>query len=157
MKIQIDEGWLLQAFESGDGSTSWYLDRETGDVIPLTDDDLDGEEEIRAAIEGDEEEEDGGRYLCIPQRHSGDGFRLMERFVDTVEDPRTRDALYDALERRRPFRSFKDALTRYPDVRERWFAYEEAASREEAIAWLDTLEIEYELVPHLSKAPRQPG
>jgi len=26
-----------------------------------------------------------------------------------------------------------------------------------AIAWLEGLEIEYELVPHMSKEPRQPG
>jgi hypothetical protein len=155
-KIQIDEGWLLEAFQGGDGSTSWYLDRATGDVIMLMDDLEEEEEEIRAAIEEDDEEE-GGRFLCIPGRDSHDGFRLMERFVATVEDPRIRGALYDALERRRPFRSFKDALMAYPEVRERWFAYEEADAREEAVAWLENLEIEYELVPHMSKEPRKPG
>lgn len=45
----------------------------------------------------------------------------------------------------------------YPDVRERWFAFEEADTREEAVAWLNGLGIEYELVPHMSKAPGQPG
>ncbi|MBV9108570.1 MAG: hypothetical protein JO306_04085 [Gemmatimonadetes bacterium] len=173
-KIQIDEGWLLQAFEGNDGTMSWYLDLETGDVNFRTDDDdfddlndFDDEADEGGEI-GRDEEEDGDetgsardegeeRYIPIPWRDSRDGFRLMERFVGTVEEPRIRDALYEALERRRPFRSFKDALMAYPAVRDRWFAYEEADTREEAIAWLENLGIEYELVPHMSKEPPLAG
>ena len=37
-KLRIEEGELLMAFESGDGMTQWYLDRQTGEVISLNDD-----------------------------------------------------------------------------------------------------------------------
>lgn len=155
--ISIDEGDLLMALESGDGSMDWFLDRQTGEVIGFSsdsmfgDDDEDEEDEdgedweaqerrLRRAIYADR----GTRYLEIPSLGSHEGFRIMERFAGS-QDGRVRDALFDALDRRRPFRSFKDALTGFPDVREAWFRYQEGQLREEALAWLESEEIDAEL------------
>ncbi|MFL5384276.1 MAG: UPF0158 family protein [Longimicrobiaceae bacterium] len=161
-KIRIGEGELLMAFEGGDGTMQWYLDRQIGEVIGLGDDfgfDLDDDEDdagdeddaeagweaeeraLRRAINRDEE---GRRYLPVPSLESHEGFRIMERFAAS-QDGRVRDALFDALDRRRPFRSFKDALMAFPDVRERWFAYHEERLREEVLAWLESEGIEAEL------------
>jgi len=176
-KIRIDEGELLMALDSGDGTMQWYLDRQTGEVIglddafdswfddeELDDDDEDEDEDgdkdadkveageeagwedqeraLRRKIHADVNDE---RYLQIPSLGSSDGFRIMERFA-ALQDGRVREALFDALDRRRPFRSFKDALTRFPEVRERWFAYHEERLREEALAWLRVEGIDAELV-----------
>jgi hypothetical protein len=155
-KISIDEGDLLMAFESGDGMTEWFLDRQTGVVIGLgdnvlLDDDEDDDEEgweaeekalRRAIYENDGEDE---RYLAIPSLPSHEGFRIMEDFARSQDDRRVRGALLAALDRRRPFRSFKDALLGFPDVRERWFAYHEERMREEALAWLRSEGIDAEL------------
>ncbi|HEU4556194.1 MAG TPA: UPF0158 family protein [Longimicrobium sp.] len=146
-KIQIDQGLLEMAFDSGDGMMSFYLDRETGDVIPLGDDNvLAEEEEVRQAIEeGDE------RYLPIPSRSSHEGFRVMEDFVYSLEPGPARTALADALNRHRPFRSFKDALFGFPDVRQAWFAYEQQRLSEEAMDWLRSEGIDAELVPYVDR------
>lgn len=144
-KIRIDWGDLEMAFDSGDGTDNWYLDRQTGDVIWLSDDSgIEELEEIRERIEADEEE---NRFIPIPSLSSHEGFRIMEDFAARQEDARVRDALFDALDRRRPFRSFKDALTAFPEVRERWFEYHEERLREEALSWLRSEEIDAELVP----------
>ena len=161
-KLRIDEGDLLMAFDSGDGTENWYLDRQTGDVIflgddfgfGLGDDEDEAEDEddaeagwqdqeraLRRAINRDEE---GRRYLPAPSLGSHEGFRIMERFAASQDD-RVREALFDALDRRRPFRSFKDALAGFPEVRERWYAYHEERLREEALAWLEREGIEAEL------------
>jgi len=153
-KLRIDEGELLMAFDSGDGTESWYLDRQTGAVIfrsdefDLLSDDLDDDDddfedegaEIRRAIDADEED----RYILIPSLGSHEGFRMMERFA-AAQEGRVREALFDALDRRRPFRSFKDALTGFPEVRDRWFAYHEERLREEALDWLKSEGIDAEL------------
>src|SRR4051794_38094038 len=68
----------------------------------------------------------GERYLSIPSMSSNEGFRIMERFAASQEG-RVREALLGALDRRHPFRSFKDALR--GEVRERWFAYHEQRAR----------------------------
>ncbi|MFL5542260.1 MAG: UPF0158 family protein [Longimicrobiaceae bacterium] len=162
-KIRIDEGELLMAFDSGDGTMQWYLDRQTGEVIGLGDefgfdlgddeDEAEDEDDAEAGWEDEERalrraisrDEDGHRYLPVPSLGSHEGFRIMERFAAS-QDGRVREALFDALDRRRPFRSFKDALAALPDVRERWYAYHEERLREEALAWLENEGIDAELV-----------
>jgi hypothetical protein len=97
------------------------------------------ERALRRKIYGDV---NGKRYLPIPSLSSNEGFRIMERFAASQEG-RVREALFDALDRRHPFRSFKDALR--GEVRERWFAYHESRVREEALDWLRSEEIDAEL------------
>lgn len=165
-KLRIDEGDLLLAFEGSDGMMQWYLDRQTGEVIGLGDDfDLDDEDEddedidesdwetqeraLRRRISADES---GERYVPIPSIGSHEGFRIMERFAGSQDDRRVRGALFDALDRRRPFRSFKDALADFPEVRDHWYAYHEEQMREEALAWLKGKGIDAELArPEIQK------
>ncbi|HSU14692.1 UPF0158 family protein [Longimicrobium sp.] len=148
-KIRIDWVELEMAMDSGDGMMRWYLDRETGVVIGLDDDDeLEEEEEIRAAIAADEDD----RYLAIPSLSSHEGFRVMEDFASMQDDARVRGALLDALDRRHPFRSFKDALAGFPEVREKWFAYQSERLREDALAWLRSEGIDAELVPYVDRS-----
>ncbi|HEX6748101.1 MAG TPA: UPF0158 family protein [Longimicrobium sp.] len=165
-KIQIDEGELLMAMDSGDGTDLWYLDRRTGAVI-LTDEDyllddesdedeeedelLDEDAAVRKMIDEDKED----RYLPIPSLSSDEGFRIMERFAGTVDDRRIREELFDALDRRRPFRSFKDALLAHPEVREQWFTYHENQLREAALDWLRSEEIDAELVPFVDRSSEE--
>jgi uncharacterized protein UPF0158 len=148
-KIRIDEGWLLMAFDSGDGMESWYLDRQTGEVIRLGEyGDLDEDDELRERIDEDEED----RFLSIPSLSSHEGFRIMEDFAASQSDGRVREALFDALDRRRPFRSFKDALNGLGEVRDQWFRYQENRLREHARAWLESEEIDAELVPFIDRS-----
>lgn len=146
-KVRIDEGWLLMALDSGDGMESWYLDRQTGEVIRLSDfDELEEEEEIRESIHDDEED----RYLAIPSLSSHEGFRIMEDFAASQKDERVRGVLMDALDRRRPFRAFKDALLGLGEVREQWFKYHEDRLREHARDWLRVEGVDAELVPYIA-------
>jgi len=149
MAIRIDLGELEMAFDSGDGMTRWYLDRETGDVIGLAEwDEIEEEAEIRAAIDEDADD----RYLAIPSLSSHEGFRIMEDFARSLDDDRARGALLDALDRRRPFRSFKDALERFAGVGEAWFAYQSERLRQDAAEWLASEGIEAELVPFVDRS-----
>jgi hypothetical protein len=149
MAIRIDRGQLEAAFDSGDGMMRWYLDRQTGDLVPLSEwDELEEEEEIRAAVNDDGDD----RYLEVPSLPSHEGFRIMEDFARTMEDGRVRGALLDALERRRPFRSFKDALEGFPGVREAWFAYHDERLGQHAKRWLAEEGIEAEMVPFVERS-----
>lgn len=140
-KLRIDEADLLMAFESHDGS-AFYLDRETGEVIWANDAFMEEEEELMERIDADP----GERYLPIEPRPSHEGFRMMEDFIESLPGGDARRALTEAIERRRPFRSFKDELSRFPEVREKWYRYEEERMREYALDWLRAEGIEAELV-----------
>jgi len=49
-----------------------------------------------------------------------------------------------ALDGRRPFRVFKDALFDYPPVRERWFRFHHERVLEEVRLWLETEGVDFE-------------
>lgn len=82
------------------------------------------------------------RFVEIERWHSSDSYELMEAFVDEVRDARVRATLMDALQGRKPFRRFKDALCEWPDMRQRWFTYKDHAQRDRARAWLRRFGIE---------------
>ncbi len=125
LHIKLDD--LIDAltfnFELTDAG--WYLDRQTGDVLL----DADGAEDLP------EDLADNPRYLPVEPMSSHEGLRIMEAFIATVANPQASDRLAEALSGRKPFRRFKDALLDYLDLRESWFAFEQAAHRELATEW----------------------
>jgi hypothetical protein len=144
-KLQIEVPSFLEALDRGDLEISYYLDIQTGAVIPVFSDLDEEEDELRPAVEEDPE-----RYRYIDPVGSHESYRWMERFAhsveDVVEDVEVRERLLDALDRQRPFRRFKDVLLGYPEVREAWFRYQEEQLRAYAEEWLMVEEIEAELV-----------
>ncbi len=157
-------------FESFD----WYLDTHTGQVIMLTDEDVgdldelpqvEGDESaLRVAFEqwvAEEGRDDpheremlwvafqiandtDGRFLCVPQAESHDGYDDMVDFVDTVDDERLRDLLLVAIQGKGAFRRFKDVLAQFgkPDERQRWFAFRDARELGRLRDWLESVGIE---------------
>lgn len=103
-----------------------------------------GEVWHRAAIDyahemgGEDEDESGDpdRWLWVDCEGSSDGYRDMEWFIGTIDDPDRVDRLQIAIEGKGAFRRFKDVLSRWPDELERWFACSEERQRGRARAWL---------------------
>jgi catechol 2,3-dioxygenase-like lactoylglutathione lyase family enzyme len=142
-----------------------YLDTQTGKVITIggdfsfdcdeppdefPEDAADWEraawEECRAVADDTE-----GRFHPIPQRDSHDAWQVMADFVEEVPDPRVRERLQSAIAGKGAFGRFKDAVAREGDVREKWFAFEEARKREWAEEWLNEVGIESTWSPPVPK------
>jgi hypothetical protein len=128
--LPVDLDDLATAVE-WDGEAEWFLDLETGRTIMCFDgsEDLEGLdlEDIHAADE---------RYVPVPQIGSHEGFEIMRDFIEALPESPARTALERALQRRKPFRSFKDALFDFPRERDAWFAFHEAAIRQLVVEWL---------------------
>ncbi|CDF81826.1 hypothetical protein PKB_0448 [Pseudomonas knackmussii B13] len=108
LPVDIDD--LVLVLDSN--GMEFHLDLETGEIRLRPEDDLD--EEFEQLLERQPQ-----RFLYIEPVSSRDGFRIMEDFVrEKVDDPRASDSLVRALEDRKPFRSFKDRLFDYPEIRE---------------------------------------
>lgn len=141
-KIKIDEGELLMLLEDHSGFQTGYVDRETGEIIVVFEDDPEGEnEQIEERIEGEP-----GRYLYIDPIDSHEGFRIMEDFVDTLPDSGDKQTLIRALLWRKPFSNFKAALSEMPEIRNEWFEFHDRALRQYAKEWLAGEGIDAELV-----------
>jgi hypothetical protein len=84
--------------------------------------------------DGDENDED--RWLHVARLGSREGYRDMELFIATVEDPAIADRLQIAITSKGAFRRFKDVLSRWPQELQRYYLLSNERQRGRARAWL---------------------
>jgi hypothetical protein len=130
MELSIDFEDLVEAFDESDVMHHFFIDTKENTLIYINEDlDEDADEQL--------ERMDDDRYLMIPTRFPPDDFQIMELFVyEKIQDDAVARQFYQALERKKPFRNFKDLLLDYPELREQWFAYHHEHLRNETINWL---------------------
>ena len=71
-------------------------------------------------------EENFDKYVVFEKMDSGESYRVMSDFVDTIEDDELRKKLELGLTLRKPFRNFKDIIDNEVEYREKWFAFKNA-------------------------------
>jgi len=129
LKIKLDDitQALTTRFDMVEGG--FFLDTETGDILlsteGLDDDDL------------PEDLEDNPRYRLIDPIPSHESFQIMEDFVDNLGDTKEAGRLRDALNRRKPFRQFKDTLYDHTDLSDAWYAFEQQELARLAEKWCE--------------------
>lgn len=171
-KLNIDFDEIQKAMEdTSRDSFDYFLDRETGDVIILSEDILrrahsilyENLDEDMADYDGVEFDEEIGmadwiedevelavdiflygrdRYVRIPERGSGDGYAAMKDFAEGVEDRELQNMLLCVLEGKGAFRKFKDALEAHPHERKQWYKFNARRAKNEIDLWLRSLEID---------------
>lgn len=62
-------------------------------------------------------------YIEIEKMNSNESFRLMQDFIETVENKRLWDKLHQALNRPKPFRNFKFEVDNSGPYRQKWFDF----------------------------------
>lgn len=82
------------------------------------------------------------RYKPIPQFDSDEAYQWMEDFVDTVPDEQFQARLRAALNQRKPFRNFREAVGSDRRLERQWREFEQACQRAAVIAWLASVEIQ---------------
>jgi hypothetical protein len=147
----------------------YFLDRETGDVIILSeeiigrakaileeefDDDMaafeevefDGEYDIPEWMEDEVELavrifiEEQGRYVRIPERRPEKVFSAMREFTEGLENAGLREELLAILDGKGSFRRFKDALEPYPRERKKWYGFSTMKAKQEIEDWIRSIE-----------------
>lgn len=115
-------GWQLS-------EGAFYLDRESGEVIPLIPG-MDDSEEWSELIE----EDPGERFLALPDQSDFDELEWMREFALGLPDGRAGNQLIDATNRSHPYRRFKD-MARELGVIDDWQKFRDAQLRDVAIEW----------------------
>jgi len=133
------------------------FDRQMGHVVSVDRDVMNGVEE------GDEErldglpdwqkdeveiaravcDDNGERFIDAPDRFNFHEYRHMERFIETVEDGESAEALRRAIKGRGAFRYFKDTADRL-GLLDRWFRYRDEAMKAFVIAWAEANNVPFE-------------
>lgn len=170
-RLKIDFDGIQKAMEDTlRDSFDYFLDRETGDIVILSEDiirrahsllyeDLDEDMADYEEIEFDEEIEVAewiedeielaldiflyghDRYVRIPERQSSDGYVTMQEFAAGLEDGELRSTLLGILDGKGAFRRFKKALEQYPHERKQWHRFNARRARAEIERWLESLGI----------------
>ncbi len=104
MSLTLPADELIIAFENHDSEIRYFLDRQTGEILFVSD--LIESEDDRGCID-----EDRGRYVEIESESSHVGFEIMANFVESLPEGGAWRDLSSALNQRKPFRRFKDTLT----------------------------------------------
>ena len=133
-KIKLFLDPILYYMEDNSGfSSPHYIDLVKGEVVSPDIDDSTSEEDV----------EDEDRYLAIEPITSDEGYAIMQDFAALEESDEIRDHLFGALERKKPFVNFKEALADYPDTEKKFFEYK--GNRLKKILKKQLKELNYEL------------
>ena len=144
---------ILEALEMQGDETHAFLDRQTGQVPMLTDEELGAAEEDaalsgypdwqREAIEQAKvvQADGAGRFVALPDRFEVNEWDMMRDFALGVEDEVASEALLDAIHGRGAFRCFKDQV-RQRGLDDRWYEFRAGRYREIALDWCEAEGIE---------------
>lgn len=124
----IDE--LIDAYLHGDNEFTFVLNSQTGEILLDADESLTGEPGI------DWDDEEATEHLIhIPPISSTEAYRVMDDFAKKQNtDYAVR--LLDALNERKPFRSFKDKVNQL-GIEDQWYAFEYEAAKSRMVEWLE--------------------
>lgn len=129
-----------------------YLNRETGEVCALADDEV-GRVEDGVDLENLPEWQqdsvplirevlDSGDWLALPSRFDVHEWAIMDGFASSVDDSALSEELQRAIRGTGAFRSFKDAAYRH-EIQDSWYRYRAVALGRIAADWLEEHGIPY--------------
>lgn len=134
-----------------DESTA-YLNRKTGEIITISDDDkelVEGEVDLedlpawqRDWLTKVQEVLQSDDYIPLPTKFDIHEYEIMRHFCLSIEDDELREELLYAMRGSGAFRRFKDTIYRR-GIKEAWYSYRKAAIEDIAIEWLTGQGIAY--------------
>ncbi len=148
MKLNLDFEELVDAFEDSSAIHIYHIDTKKSELIYYND----GVGELVGVKEKLDSCSVDGRYIYIPSRRPQHNFHIMEMFAYEINDFDIAEKFHNALERKKPFRIFKEILHEHPKLREKWFEYKHNTIKNETINWLCENNIELEnqqLIPEI--------
>ena len=83
------------------------------------------------------------QYISFEGMESHESFRLMEIFITTIEDGKTRTYFEEAICRKKPFQQFKACLQEYDGLLQQWYQFK----NEQFIKWAEEQLVDYNLKP----------
>jgi len=104
-------------------------------INPELDDDDDDDDDEQKFLH-----EDWENCITVEPRESSESFKIMERFVDELNDKSLKNKLVNALNNRKPFANFKN-IVESSNYRKEWFAFKQ--HQLEIMVW-EELQIELE-------------
>ena len=154
MALPVSLREFIDAMKEQSEMIANYIHLKTGDLefINELDEDLvmglesgfhtDLDENDKACIEVVKKVKSDEDFISLPSQFEINDYRIMEDFIESLNDESKQEELYRAIRGRGAFRRFKDRIIDL-EVREAWFAFEDKAYKKKAIEFLESHDIPY--------------
>ena len=140
-------GMISEMSEVGDNHTA-FLNRKTGELLTMNDqqraliensqpvhDLSEGQHAVREAMES-------GELLELPSKFEHHEFTMIERFCESVTEPRHKKKLLKAIHGKKAFRAFQKVVGKLR-LADRWIGFRNRELEELAVVWLEQNDIAY--------------
>ena len=137
---------ILDALGFQSDETHAYLDREKGEVVVLSDEELGAADDERDPADYPEwqrknieqakavQADTTGRFVPLPDRFDINEWDMMRDFATSQEDERLAEDLLRAIQGRGAFRYFKDRIHE-AGLADAWYKFRDAQFRKVALEW----------------------
>jgi Uncharacterised protein family (UPF0158) len=153
MSITIKLSDIVDALDSASEEQAYYLDKRTGEIILLTDEEMEAAEGNEFISEYPDSQRDSilkarelirepDHFLQLPDQFEVDEHQIMEDFCRKFEDRNAAQELHRLIKGSGAFRHFKNAI-RELGAGDAWYEFKQRALEKVAIKWLEENEIPY--------------
>ncbi len=125
-----------------------FLNRKTGEVLTMNDQKralLENSQPVHDLSEGQHavrEAMESGDLLELPSKFEHHEYSIVERFCQSINEPRQKKKLLKAIRSKRAFRDFQKVIGKL-GIQERWIGFRNRELEELAVDWLDRNDIAY--------------
>jgi hypothetical protein len=153
MPIEVKLSEVIDALDSAMDEQAYYLDKRSGEIVLVTDDDIAAaeHEELRLKSPDWQKEsiaharevlDDSENLLPLPDKFEINEYRIMEEFCLALDDQGVGQDLRRLIKGSGAFRRFRNAI-RERDIEQEWYDFKRRALEQIAIEWLEENGIPY--------------
>lgn len=124
-RIEPTEAQIKEIAENFNIGMLTYLNIRTGEIEAIPDLDVviadEADPEWQEIL--DKVEENPDDWIVFEKFESWESYKMMESFIATVDDDKLSQELHSAIQKRKPFSSFKYVIEDAGEYRQQWFDF----------------------------------
>lgn len=133
-KLKIKFNDIKDAIDDGSFDNYYFIDKMNHKIVFISAYEEDYENKLKNL--------ENNNFIKIPFLTTGDILNMMQSFVYTLEDFNLCKKIDEAVNKKKPFRNFKELINKYPNLRKKWFEYKDKELINETMDWLFEKKIE---------------
>ena len=138
--LKVERLDIIEAFESNNPSLSYFLNRESGEVVKVPDDFCADETILGIDYFSDP------KFIRIPRISDKEGLRIREEYRVQIQNEDLYDKLEEILMGRGALKRFVDILRVYPEYYTDWLDFKNEAIIKIIRDWIKDLDLDIDLV-----------
>lgn len=153
MPIEVKLSDVIEALDSTMDEHAFYLDKCSGEIVLVTDDDIATAENEELMLESPDWQQesiakarkvldDSENLLPLPDKFEINEYRIMEEFCLALDDRQLSGELLRRIKGSGAFRRFRNAIHEL-NIEQAWYDFKRRALEQIAIQWLEENRIAY--------------